>query len=180
MQIEIETEVGQMLLVCPTATEERLAKTCFRGKGRPLAGNFARWTQIEQVCSDSLVQQALLDFAVDMFDQGRIGFRRLTVTAETDIGWESTDTVDLFSPDELEDFEPNSRSRAKRVILPSRLGRKAPKTNLVTFALKLTREEGALVVSILTVYPGVDIENVSGPVTENTGRVFYDWDHPGE
>lgn len=171
---------GEMLLICPIKTENRLGNTCFRGKISALAGNFLHWETIEEVCEDDYIMKPMLARVVDLLNEQKLGVHRVSINQDIDIGWESTDELSTFSADELEEFKPNSRSNAFRVINPSQLGRKAPKTNKVTVIFELKLWGNVPVITILSLYPGEDIGELAGNITEQTKRVFYDWNHPGQ
>jgi hypothetical protein len=58
---------------------------------------------------------------------------------------------------------------------------KAPLTNKLTvvFEFQLATEDRPHLMIVHSLYPGEDIGELSGDITENEGRVFFDWDHPG-
>lgn len=122
----------------------------------------------------------LMDEVSDLYAAKDFATHSVTVTHPTCIGWASTDHLSYFSSDELEVFEPNSRSTALKVILPSKLERKAPLTQDVTFIFKLEEQRGTPKVTLVSIYPGTDIGDLDGDITQREQQVFYDWDHPGE
>ena len=170
---------SKMLIVCVTPTEKRLSKTCFRGKNKKLAGNFLQWESVEKVLNDSWVRAELAKEILSLVKAQDFATHSITIVHGMDVGWDSTDSVELFSDDELEVFEPNRASTAHKVSLPSRLNRKAPLTNEVTFIFELDLLQGKPRAEIKSLYPGTDIGELVGDITERENRVFYDWDHPG-
>ena len=180
MQIRKNTPAGRnAIIICLARTEERLAGTCFRGKEKKLAGNFHLWESAEDVFADESVSTALAEEIDDLVENQDFGTHSVTVTHSADVGWESTDNFPLFNSDELEEFYPNNRSHALRVINPSKLGRKAPRASEVTFVFNLAMQRGELKVTIVSLYPGIDVGELVDDITTREQRVFYDWEHPG-
>jgi len=172
-------DLTTLLMICPIQTKQRLTGTCFRGKHQALAGNFRQWQTVEQVFGDVWLKAELTKEVLDLIKQEDFGVHSLTISHGMNVGWESTDLIDQFSADELEPFYPNGNSEALRVTLPSRLDRKAPLTNEVTFVFALGTLRNQPRFELKSLYPGTDIGELYGNVTEREKRVFYSWEHPG-
>jgi len=172
-------DLTTLLMICPIQTKRRLAKTCFRGKYQPLAGNFRQWETVDQVLGDVWIKAELTKEVLDLIKQKAFGVHSVTISHGMDVGWESTDPLDQFSSDELEPFYPNGNSEALRVALPSKLNRKAPLTNEVTFVFALALMRGQSRFELKSLYPGTDIGELYGDISAREQRVFYGWEHPG-
>jgi hypothetical protein len=168
-----------LILVVRGSVKERLKSTCFRGKDKPLAGNFFRWESVEKMFSDDIIVN---DFVSEIRDAD-LNREFETLSFEFDcgvpVGWASTDELDSYDEDDLEQFQPNRRSTAMRVRLDRR-DIPAPKVNRVTFVVENKVEAGTAVVVLHSVYPGGDIGKLSEDITSREGVVFFDWNHPGE
>jgi hypothetical protein len=169
-----------VLFVCLGRVEKRLEGTCFRQQTTKLAGNFNKWCTVDEVIGDDQLSSLLAEEVVDLFSEGELGLHSVTVSHPMNVGWASTDHLSYFSSDELEEFHPNSRSTALKVILPSKLGRKAPLTKDVTIIFILEEQRGAPKATLVSLYPGTDVGDLEGDITEREQQVFYDWSHPGE
>lgn len=178
MYLTYGRENGEMVtLVARQATEDRLQTTCFRGTELCLAGNFFRWSNLEQVVLDRFVLKTLLKtIETTIQDEHRVN--SLTVSCPIPVGWTSTDRVAAYHSGDMERFKPSRRSRALR-IRKDRQGIVAPQTNKLTLVYELRRERRGPVVVIHSVYPGPDIGELDGDLTAREGVVFFDWNHPG-
>lgn len=167
-----------MLVICPIKTKERLQTTCFRGRDQKLAGNFKLWESVEDMFEGSILNK-VTDDVWEQWEHGVFGTHSVTFEMPIHVGWESTVSRDKYSMDDLEDFSPNKRSSALR-IRPGRTEHLAPLTRDITIVYQLEEQRGAAKVTIWSMYPGVDIGELDGDITEREGRVFFDWNHPGE
>jgi hypothetical protein len=160
-------------------TENRLAKTCFRGMDIKKAGNFSQWDSVEKVLEDATVLDELLDDLNEVCRDRNIGTISLNIQHPRIVGWESTDVPEKYNLDDLEHFKLNRKARALRVKT-NRTDLKAPQTNLLTLIYELKLEDGNFVVIIHSLYPGIDVGELVGNVTKRENRIFFDWNHPGE
>ena len=174
----------------------RLRTTCFRGTRKKLAGNFSRWNSFSDFVYDrdfgiikELSKSAERTYE-ECLREGRDSWIDVvTLDLQEEIGWESTNERCKFHSDNLEEFKLNGRCVALRV--KTRLTYiKAPKTSLVTIGYGILIKNDDIIASIQTIYPGEYVgplynteegkENQVVNITERQGRVFYDWNHPGE
>jgi hypothetical protein len=166
------------LIICPIKVVDRLKTTCFRGRDLKLAGNFRLWESVEEVMRGQ-VRNDLVDDALELWQIGDFGTHSLRLEMSIEVGWESTAPKNDFHIDELEWFEPNKHSCAKRVRL-NRIKRLAPLSRDLTIVYQLEDQRGEPKVTIWSMYPGVDIGELDGDITKRESRVFFDWNHRGE
>lgn len=170
---------ANLLLICPENTEQRLKKTCFRGRDQKLAGNFKLWESVKAVFTGSVLNK-LTEDAVEQWKLGKFVTHSITFEMPIHVGWESTISKELCSEATLEEFFPNKKSRALRVR-PDSTELLAPLTKDITIVYQLVKKnDSAAKVIVWSMYPGTDIGELYGDVTEREGRVFIDWNHPGE
>jgi hypothetical protein len=169
----------EVLIIVRRPTEERLRAKCFRGKHLALAGNFYLWDSAESLFRDRTVIDQLLEELHDLWTKRDLGTHSQSITHELVVGWESTDPLENYAPDDLELFNPNRRSQGLRVKL-HRTDLFAPKTQELTLVYELKSEDSNPVVIIHSIYPGIDIGELDGNVTQREERVFLDWTHQGE
>ncbi len=171
----------QAIIIVPQKTKQRLRHTCFRGTEVSLAGNFYFWESAEALLENRHVMAALLRKLDVLYLQASAGTHSQSISVDDVlyVGWESTDEVQKYPKAVLEEFHPNRRSTALRV--KSDCWRfTSPKTNLVTLVYEVRYEERGIVAIMHSIYPGVDIGKLKGDVTAREGRIFFDWNHPGE
>lgn len=168
----------RMLVICPIKTEERLKTTCFRGRNQKLAGNFKLWESVEEMFKSSAINELKDDFW-EQWRKCEFGTHSVTIEMPVHIGWESTANKDKYPMDTLEEFCPNRRSTALR-IRSNRTEHLAPLTKDITIVYQLEDQRGEPKVTIWSLYPGDDIGELVGDITQREGRVFFDWNHPGE
>ncbi len=168
----------RMLVICPINAEERLKMTCFRGQDQKLAGNFKLWESVEEMFQGSALNK-LEDDAWEQWRVDEFGTHSVTIEMPIHVGWESTDNKDKYPIDALEKFNPNGRSTALR-IRSNHTEHLAPLTRDITLVYQLEDQRGEAKVTIWSMYPGDDIGELDGDITEREGRVFFDWNHPGE
>jgi hypothetical protein len=167
----------------------RLNLTCFGALGgKPFAGKFARWPNIETMLANKMFLAVFLKEADSLFGEitGTEGsfVRRVTLRMPEPIGWDTTAPRGGFGTDELDQYDLNMMTGG--LIVKADSPRKAPLTDLITLACHVSRSWGQQAIEIYGMNPGFDIGWISasngegGNVTEKTGRVFFAFDHPGE
>ncbi len=175
----------QMLRIFASAsTEERLLPKCFRGNEVKKAGNFSIYSSIEGVLEDPVVWEQFLAAVSKSWNDGYFDNFSLTVKHRQYVGWESTARKKQYDLDVLEYFRINRRASGLRVK-GDRTDLRAPKTKKLTIILQCVRDKspdrfGNPAAIIHSLYPGKDIGELKGNVTELEQRVFFDWEHPGE
>jgi hypothetical protein len=171
---------GQMArIVVPQFTIDRLYTTCFRGHELRCAGNFHRWRTVDSLLKDDGILTRLLEEIEDVATEPSADSESVTIEHTAFVGWESTISRDSCLEADLEEFSPNQYATAMRVI-PSRTQYLAPQTKDVTVIFKFHLECGIPTIVIKSIYPGTDIGEIDGNVTDREGRVFLDWSQPGE
>ena len=185
MHIDKISENGQSVRISMTnRAKERLPTTCFRRESTiQLAGNFRYWANLAEFFGDNWVHGELLWHIDKLIESKDEGAHSATLVSRWWLGWESTDLLSKYSRiSDLEKFNPNRRSRALRVRMDRSKYRKAPPTNRVTvvFEFRLATDVDKHLVIIHSIYPGEDIGELAGDVTDREQRVFFDWNHPGE
>jgi hypothetical protein len=169
-------------IIAQWKTEERLEKSCFRFNC-DCAGNFFAARSVMDVLNIPDVSDLFLEEVEEVWEQEKYKeyLYRVEILTSEYLGWESTAPIEKYDRSDLEIFYPQKGVKAKRVI-PSLSGHlKAPQTDWVTLAYDVKNENGSPVVFINTVYPGRDIGWFDcKDITEREGRVFFDWNHPGE
>ena len=170
-------------LIVPQQTVDRLAGTCFRGIDVRRAGNFNRFAGARDLFREDAVYNGLRQHASEaarelLAKQKSNGAFSCTIVCKTPVGWESTDDVDKYAEIDLEPFRINSKCVATR-IKPERTNLLAPLTNLVTFVCEPQFKGTEWSIFIPTMYPGKDVGDLHGNITNRTKRVFFDWNHPG-
>lgn len=176
MNLEVNEGMISRVIVGPE-TASRLTHTCFRGRWRVCAGNFFAWNTLADFLHEKSVLSSLLASAKETLLGGG---RANAVCLEFDqlVGWTSTDDVVRYRPRDLENFNPNERCVAVRVK-PSLRNLLAPVTSLATITYKVADYGPFWMVIVYSAYPGPDIGKLRGPVSSASGRVFFDWNHPG-
>ncbi len=167
-----------VLIMCLQKQEERMQKTCFRGRGLKLAGNFMLWASVEDVMRGR-VRNDLVDDVLELWQLRDFGTHSLSFEMPHHIGWESTAPKKIYRPEELEGFRLNNHTTAERIRLDN-YDRLAPLTRELTIIYRLEDQRGEPKVTIYSMYPGIDIGELDGDITAREGRVFFDWNHPGE
>jgi hypothetical protein len=165
---------GSVGIVVRGRTARRLDQTCFRGRHLALAGNFSRWASADELFDDTLVLRRLFRDMGDADD----GTNRMSIRYHQIVGWASVDQRIGYPDDALEEFHPNSHSVALRLRLdrPEYL---APRTDWLTIVYELKHEDIGLVAVIHSIYPGDDIGELDGDITEREGCVFFSWQASG-
>lgn len=177
MLIKIETTPGPIVIIVRDQTQERLAGTCFRGDPLNRAGIFSLWNDSWETLNDGLLTQYLVADARAALEK-KSRTNSLCVKYFKTVGWSGTDDLEKYKPEDLETFNPNRHSCALRV----KIGRKdllAPVTNFVTLVYEIRQERNQIAIIVHSMYPGKDIGELHGNITEREKVVFFDWDHPG-
>lgn len=159
-------------------TEIRLFEKHFRGTSRPLAGNFMRWHSADRLFGDVGVMREFLAELNDLWLREDFATHSLCINHSAQVGWSSTDELKKYSAEALEAFDLNRRSHGLRVNL-DRKDLRAPRTNKLTIVFEFKREGITAVAIVHSVYPGPDVGELNGDVSQREKCVFFDWDHPG-
>lgn len=167
-----------MLIICRSRTERRLTGTCFRQDGKPLAGNFSHFSSVKAVLDDPKVFRQFIEELSEVYNRQDFAGHSVCVDCERIVGWESTASAEFYDREILEVFQPNRLSTALRVKL-DRTDFKAPQTRKLTIVYEFKMELNGPEAIIHSVYPGEDVGNLRGNVSEREGRVFFDFNHPG-
>ncbi len=160
-------------------TVDRLSTTCFRGKALNRSGNFSEWCSIEEVLADVEFRNELLFEFREMAHEEEFGTISVEIDCRRPIGWASTAKVAEFRSEDLEEFRLNKRSHAMRLKL-DRQEIRAPKTSIVTVIVEYKDYGRGPFAIIHSMYPGPDIGQLDGHMTNEQGVVFFDFSHPGE
>lgn len=167
-------------IVVRRVTKERLRETCFRGPGVQKAGNFSRWHSAEALFSDAIVLELFLGYVAELcYKVDLPGTYSYSLSYPAPVGWESTDRLRKYDPGDLEEYALTRKSTCLRVK-PDRVDLRAPKTCSITIVFELKLEHDRPVAVVHSLYPGADVGELEGNVTEREGRVFFDWNHPGD
>ncbi len=167
-----------IFVTIPRVTQDRLSKTCFRGRDKRLGGNFSIWTLPHDVILDPVIQAAFLESVETALKKG-LAQNHICVEYGRTVGWTSTDNASRYAPSQLETFSPNRHSTGLRVKA-DQVGLRAPKTKKVTVIYELAHIGGKPVVIIRSMYPGRYVGKLDGDISARESCVFFGWDHPGE
>jgi len=161
-------------------TEFKLSTKCFRGRECHCAGNFSQWESAQEMFRDEGLLELLIHDALRSLTSS-VSRRRVSLDLGRNIGWSGTDAVSNYNSEDLEVYRPNWKCTALRVRFGA-IHLKAPLTSLVTviYQIKYEEDRGQFAVVIHSTYPGMDIGEMSGNVTEDRGIVFFGLKHPGE
>ncbi len=165
-------------IVMRQGTEDRLSQTCFRGFRVRCAGNFNLWGSVRELLEEPLVLKELLRHLRAAHLERAFDTTSIVVAYRTWVGWSSTAPRAEYQIDDLERFDLNRKGWALRVKR-SRRDLLAPLTEMITFVFEFKDEERMPTAVIHSIYPGEDIGEITGNVTERENVVFFDWCHPG-
>ena len=169
----------QVNIVIRDVAEKKISKKHFKGGHVRCAGNFFKWTCIDELFGERDFIDAIFEDASDAFGEGHIGTSSFSYNFRCPVGWSSTAPIHDFRREYFEKFYINKWSSGQR-IRRNRTDLRAPKTDLVTVIYELKDEGEKIVIVIHSLYPGMDIGELKGDVSQREGCVFFDWDHPGE
>jgi hypothetical protein len=172
-----KNQTPDIAVIVRDRTKQRLSTTCFRGRPTARAGNFVLWTDVYHVFNDTLIYHHLIADALLAIQEKQYE-NSVCIDYGSTIGWSGTDTLDTYSSDDLEEFRPNHSSQALRVKACC-TDKLAPKTSLLTVVYEIKHERNQVAVIVHSLYPGEDIGELRGNITEREKRVFFDWEHPG-
>lgn len=175
--------------IVPEHSGKSMTEKVFRGS-RPLAGNMRAESLVALIGQagwldelDNKLVEHLDEVADHEWTKNKV---YIFLENNSDfIGWQRTiSMVELSSRIELEVFQPNNRSIARRIKLdqPANDGPiYAPRTNVMTAVCVIKRnvEAKEWVVFLIDVYPGEPLGRLNGDVTKKTGLVFYHPEHLG-
>ncbi len=174
----LKSGVGVSIIVRMT-TEERLLTRCFRGTDLRLAGNFSAWNSVFWFWKDQLVLDQFLREVEDLWATRDFDTHSVNINHNVFVGWESTSPIERYNTDDLESFRLNRRAQGLRVKT-DRADLLAPRTKEITIVFEFRSENDRPVAIIHSIYPGRDVGDLDGDITEREGRVFFDWNHSGE
>ncbi len=178
MKLEIQSSLGPVVIIVRIATENLMKKkTCFRGKDKACAGNFFLFESPEEIFKQQIVLESLL---LDLPEAIRENYESNSIEVEFEfpIGWSGTDNIKKYGTADLEKFNLNKKASGLRIKI-NRRRILAPITNLMTVVYEVKNEDGKILVIIHSFYPGPDIGEIIGNVSNREQRVFFDWNHPG-
>ena len=158
--------------------EDRLARKCFRGTSLKLAGNFSRWHSAQDLFQDPVVLEQFLDDIHGLWVKEDFATHSFTAVHPEMVGWESTAPLENYKAEDLEQFDLNRRSWGLRVK-SSCTNLFAPQTNEITLVFEFKIEGSKPVAVVHSIYPGRDMGELYGDMTDREKRVFFDWNHPG-
>lgn len=167
-------------------TQNRLRDTCFRGRHHELAGNFCRWENPSDLEHDlefgKLMLNDVLELATRVEDKaGNNTSQRTCIAFHDFVGWESTDSLDHYKPDELEevDLQPDGKACIAMRVKLDRGDILAPRTQMLTVAYNLVWERRGWRVMVRNMYPGLDVGPLRRSMSLRKNVVFFDFNHPG-
>lgn len=184
-----DSEPQTVNVIMPGKTRDRLATTCFRGKGTPLAGNFLSWENVWQILNNRLVQTEFSRQLGEQFAKEKPSsfVWRFSMSLPFIVGWSSTEPRRLFQKEYLEPFALNSECIGLRLRDYLKQYISAPQTTDLTMVLRLVRMDNHHWNAFVeTIYPGEDIGPLRSPdrtifnITDRSGCVFFDWTFPGD
>lgn len=174
----LKSGIGAAIIV-RRSTKDRLSTKCFRGTSLALAGNFLRWNSADELFRDREIMQHFLSELDEIWSKQDFATHSVSIVYSSPVGWESTDEAKKYAEADLEQFNLNRRSWGKRVHL-SRTDLLAPKTSELTIVYEFKPEDDKAVAIVHSIYPGSDVGELSGDVTEREQRIFFDFNHPGQ
>lgn len=165
----------QIAIFVPHRQVDRMLGLHFR-RHESCAGNFDTWQHPKDVIR--AIREDLQAEVMIAVEEGDTKTRSIEIEYPSYVGWASVIENDPAFSDSLQDFQPNKRSTAKRLIDRTIL---APLTKTVTIVYRVVNGHNGLpAMQIFSMYPGPDIGALEGDITEREGVVFMDWSHPGE
>ncbi len=182
MKIQTNKKIGgiPVTIIVRGEAECRISDRHFKGYRSKVAGNLKIWNSLYEFLCDEYVIDMMIDDAKQAYDVGS-KTNSFFIDMGDDVGWSSTDHIQNYKEDLLEEFKPNKRSRALRVK-SCFFEIKAPRTTLVTIVYELRRELhiNQVVLVIHSIYPGMDIGELTGNVSARERVAFFGLNHPGQ
>lgn len=174
---------ARLVYVIPQQSLTLLLERHFRGRGKPVAGNFTAWEtplaafnalheSFEPYVIDSILEDAdgehpIIEGSVEL-DMARV------------VGWSCMKPLSRFEGITFE-VDRLSHRRTAWMIPTSRQDLLAPQTRAVTFVFKAEKAHGKdWVCNIYNLRPGTDLDVEDGNVTEQSGEAIFRFGHPGE
>lgn len=172
-----QKEDGKPVFAClPAKQVARLSETCFRKRGY-FAGNFLHWRKPGQFLWRA--ESRLWTVVRDELKKGLKGTFSCVLEFEEPVGWSSTLEFEGLSPElTVETRELNKKATALFLLPENRL--LARLTNQVTCVGELKENDRAVNFVLYTIYPGRDVGELVGNVSERENVLFLDWNTPGE
>lgn len=167
-------------IILPREQADRLTRTCFRGRNCRQAGNFFMWPHFSAFIQDSETQGILMSILGELVEEANVQKRhRIELEYRWDIGWDSVMEIDNLESEDIETGEVRDlNKRATALFLPDDLIL-APRTNIVTMVLEQKHVNHWRFI-IWTMYPGYDVGDLRGDMTELHGFVWLSWSNPGD
>jgi hypothetical protein len=168
-------------ILLPVKQRERLANRCFRGKCLKKAGNFRLWDSFESLMEDVKILELFLaelsKIVADLDDRDLVT-ESFTLEYGSPVGWASTISFNALPGDvTVEYFLLNRRGGTGMKVVNSDFG--APLTSEVTFIVSIRQEtrdgEPYWLVFTQSIYPGTDVGELEGDVSEREGVAFFDF-----
>lgn len=163
---------------------QRLKGTCFRGTHRACAGNFSKWgNALDMFDGSEDVMDQLIEDVEQAVRAETWGANSVCMKLGYMVGWTATCARGTISEDVLEPFTlgKNGKASGLRVKLDA-THILAPQTDLATviYELRSGRSSGSFQVIVWSIYPGPDVGEIQGNITERERQVFFDFNHPGQ
>jgi len=171
---------GRVEIILPLRQAQRLVGTCFRGPRCRQAGNFFKWRDFSAFIHDPTTQGLLKPELERLVREAYIQSKhRIELGFDEYVGWDSVAHVDdLKSEDIALGKVQRLNRRATALFLPDGLIL-APQTKFVTMVLS-QEHIGHWRFIIWTMYPGLDVGDLLGDMTELYGFVWLPWSNPGD
>lgn len=178
MRIQRDISGRNTILVMRHNTVTRLASTCFHGVRKALAGNLAWWMTPATFFSDIRIAEKVWARIERHISAGSIRTQREEIEFDFHIGWSSTDDIQYYDTDSIEPFAPTQKWCGMRVL--NDCGCTAPLTTFLTLVFEIKYEHDGVIVIVHTMYPGRDVGELRGDMSESKQIVFFDFDHEGQ
>ncbi len=175
--------VATVHIIFPVKVVERLMKISFRGQSTRRAWNTTWrspeiWLQDPQTCLQMDAEILMIVTNLRIPEEKKV-MLRMRLEYERPIGWSSTDDLSRYDLADYEEFAPDKHSVVLR-IKSSRGKLKAPRTDVMTVIYELEFKPGTgWVATIQDAYPGNDVGEPKGNVSERENRVFFNPKHAG-
>ncbi len=173
-------------VVVPALVEERMLGKAFRSSIEECAGEFFLAGNPESLLQHrSIASKFVMAIHTATNPDRELQDVAISLNADRNIGWESTDEKERYA-DEMLELWPIGRNATALRVQPTFRYLKSPRTNVLTVAATVyaprtlhNTHRWLRRVVIRTMYPGIPVGRLKGDMTEKTGRVWFDWSHPG-